>query len=271
MGLVVFSDLDGTLLDHHTYSFALARPALLALKARGVPLVLCSSKCFSELLELQQTLDLSEPLLAENGGGVYLPSGHPLAALDDGQGWRPQGPDWLRRDLGLPIEEVRRRLEPLKPRFGLHGFGDMDDAQVAGLTGLPLAQAALARQRHYDEPLVLARTREDDEAFALAATAAGLEVTQGGRFWHAFSGGGKGRAVSLLTGLWRRLDPALITMALGDAMNDLPMLAVVDRPVLVARPDGSHAALDLPGLAREPLPGPAGFNRAVLAALEELA
>jgi phosphoglycolate phosphatase-like HAD superfamily hydrolase len=35
---IVFSDLDGTLLDHETYLFDAAQPALNALKARDIPL-----------------------------------------------------------------------------------------------------------------------------------------------------------------------------------------------------------------------------------------
>lgn len=46
--MVVFTDLDGTLLDHHTYQANEAAEALRLLEARGWPLVFCSSKTFSE-------------------------------------------------------------------------------------------------------------------------------------------------------------------------------------------------------------------------------
>jgi hypothetical protein len=49
---VVFSDLDGTLLDHETYSFDAARPGLDALKSRGIPLILASSKTRAEMQDL---------------------------------------------------------------------------------------------------------------------------------------------------------------------------------------------------------------------------
>lgn len=75
--------------------------------------------------------------------------------------------------------------------------------------------------------------------------------------------------MSLLASLYRREDPDLITMALGDAPNDLAMFRAVDHPVLVARPDLSHAPLDLPNLKRENLPGPKGFNHAVNTYLAE--
>jgi len=46
---VFFSDLDGTLLDARTYSFDAALPALGILRARRVPLVVCSSKTRTEI------------------------------------------------------------------------------------------------------------------------------------------------------------------------------------------------------------------------------
>jgi mannosyl-3-phosphoglycerate phosphatase len=79
----------------------------------------------------------------------------------------------------------------------------------------------------------------------------------------------KGRAVSILSDLFREKHPDLITAACGDAPNDAPMLAAVDRAFLVARPEGRHESLDLPHITKIPLPGPAGFNHAVLSLLAE--
>jgi len=267
VGLVVFSDLDGTLLEHHTYSYEAARPALAELRRRGIPLVLCSSKTRAELLPLHAELGLNAPFIAENGGGVFAPADSLLAR---GDGWQEAGEGWRMLPIGLPVVEVRRRLAGFQERFGARGFGQMSDAEVARLTGLSKAQATLARRREFNEPVLLADEARSQE-FAAAAQEAGLPAVRGGRFWHLLGGGDKGKAVRLLIIFYAKRDPALVSLALGDAPNDLSMLAAVNRPVLVARPDGSHAPLELAGLRREPLPGPAGFNQAVLAALAEVA
>lgn len=267
MGLVVFTDLDGTLLDHHTYAHAAAKPALAALKAAGVALVLTSSKTRAEMAPLWWELGLNAPIISENGGGVFIPVGHGLTMLAD---WRDAGSDWLGLALGLDIAEVRRRLASFAGRFGARGFGEMTDAEVARLTGLSPEAAARARQREFNEPVLLPDAEAQGAEFAAAAAAAGLTATQGGRFWHVLSGANKGRAVDLVASFYRRVDPNLITAGVGDALNDLPMLKAVDRPFLVARPDGSHAPLDLPGLTKADEPGPAGFNRAVLGLLDDL-
>ncbi|MCG7852909.1 MAG: HAD hydrolase family protein, partial [Methanosarcinaceae archaeon] len=49
MKYVVFTDLDGTLIDHDTYSYKAARPALAALKKQGIPLIFCTSKTRAEI------------------------------------------------------------------------------------------------------------------------------------------------------------------------------------------------------------------------------
>ncbi|KIX10919.1 HAD-IIB family hydrolase [Dethiosulfatarculus sandiegensis] len=266
MGLVVFTDLDGTLLDHQAYDYTPARPALDALAQRGVPLVLTSSKTRAEMIVLWHELGLDHPFIAENGGGVYAPFGHALA---QGSEWSKAGDGWLVRRLGMPIEEVRRRFLVFKDRFGAKGFGDLTDREVAGFTGLSLEKAALAGKREFNEPLILPEPEKNEAGFVRAAQEQGLSVTRGGRFFHLLGGGDKGRAVSLVSSLYREKDKNLKTMALGDAPNDLAMFKAVDHPVLVARPDLSHAPLELPNLKRENLPGPEGFNHAVNTFLTE--
>lgn len=268
MGLIIFSDLDGTLLDHDTYSHEAAGPALEALKEKGIPLILCSSKTRAEMQNIWHALGLNSPFIVENGGGVFVPKEHFLATEP---GWKPAGAGWRMMALGLPIAEVRKRFNTFKSHFDARGFGDMSDQEVADLTGLGLAQAALARQRDFNEPVWLPKPDAQAGAFTQAAQSTGLEVTRGGRFFHLLAGGDKGKAVDKVAGLFRAYDDSLVTMALGDALNDLPMLAGVDRPVLVAQHHGGHADIEIPALLREPGIGPKGWNAAVLAALQDLA
>jgi len=63
--LLIFTDLDGTLLDHDTYDFSPARPALKALRAAQVPLILCSSKSFVEMKYWQEKIGVNHPFITE--------------------------------------------------------------------------------------------------------------------------------------------------------------------------------------------------------------
>lgn len=69
--LIIVTDLDGSLLDHHTYSWQPAETWLKRLRAHQIPLVICSSKTAAEIVPLQQKLGISdEPFIAENGAVI---------------------------------------------------------------------------------------------------------------------------------------------------------------------------------------------------------
>lgn len=262
MSLVIFTDLDGTLLDHHTYSWSAARPALSEIRRRAVPLIFCTSKTRAELAPLRRRLRNSHPFITENGGGIFIPRGYFPRCRDRAIA------------LGRPYPEIARALDELAHRaeVRVRGFHQMSAAAIARATGLSIREARLARKREFDEPFLIVRASPAiRERFARLVRRSGLDLTRGGRFWHLFSGSDKGiavrRLIALYRHLWRR---RFATLALGDSANDLPMLAAVHRAVLLPRPDGSfdtRVRRSLPRVVRGIAPGPAGWNEAVLEAL----
>ena len=74
--IIVFTDLDGTLLDHVTYSFCEAEDALELLREKEVPLILCSSKSSDEIKVYRRKLSNNEPFISENGGAIFIPEGY---------------------------------------------------------------------------------------------------------------------------------------------------------------------------------------------------
>jgi mannosyl-3-phosphoglycerate phosphatase family protein len=255
-GLIVFSDLDGTLLDEETYSFEAAREALAALAAREVPLVLCSSKTRVEMERWARTLGLASPLVVENGGAVLWP--------------RAGGYDVRAR--GTPRPRLIAALEAITLETGavLRGFSALSVDEVAGLTGLPPAAAREAMAREYDEPFLV--EAGDLARIAEAAVRRGLQVTRGGRFCHLMGPADKGQAVREILAACQGAGPPVRSAALGDSANDLPMLSAVDRPIVLPRPTGivdAELARALPHSERAPAPGPTGWNAAVLAVLSD--
>jgi hydroxypyruvate reductase len=117
-------------------------------------------------------------------------------------------------------------------------------------------------QRDFDEPFVFEGA--PDERFLRAIEDSGLTWTQG-RLFHVMCRHDKGRAVSLLRSLYEKKLGNVTSIGLGDGPNDLQMLQAVDRPVLVRQEDGRHdTRADIPNLLKTQLPGPAGWNEAVL-------
>jgi len=269
--LVVYTDLDGTLLDAETYAMEAARPALDALRRHGALLVLCSSKTRAEMEPLLSELGLGAPFIVENGGAIYLPREDFATEVPEAE---PCGA-WMRWALGVPHARVRQCLADLKRRLSVPvvGWSDLAPEAIAAECGLSLDEARRAKQREFDEPFRVAS--EDPEVLSrLAAIVAehGLRLVRGGRYFHLLGSSDKGRAVRALSDVLRRRFGALLTVGIGDSENDAPMLAAVDLPVLVRRPSGEPdpAVMRLvPHVRVTSGIGPAGWREAVLDILAE--
>jgi mannosyl-3-phosphoglycerate phosphatase len=264
--LVVFSDLDGTLLDHETYAFDAARLALDRLRDQRVPLVLCTSKTRSEVEPVRIALDNHDPFVVENGGGVYLPAGYFPFEID---GAERRG-DYCVVRVGDAHADLVRALARASREsgVGVRGFADMTDKEVAEATDLGLEEARLARDREFDEPFVITGAGRPDALLA-AIEREGKRWTRGGRFHHITGANDKAAAVRQLMALYRRHLGAIRTVGLGDAPNDATFLSVVDVPILVASPRIDQLRSLVPQGRVTSLAGPAGWNEAVLALLDE--
>lgn len=259
---IIFSDLDGTLLNHDSYSWEEAIPALEVLRRRDIPLILCSSKTKSEIELYRQKLGNEHPFISENGGGIFVPVGYrgfqlQYDTIQDGY--------WV-ICLGTSHPSLVRALKEIREKTGLKikGLSDMSDEEVAAITGLEPEQAKLARMRQYDEPFIV-----DGETGGLreAIASMGLECTEGRRFFHLMGNIDKGAATRRLAGIYRENYPAIeaITVGIGDTLNDLPMLKAVDIAILVKGPDGEHdQRVVVKDLIRTEAVGPGGWNEALL-------
>lgn len=264
--LVIYSDLDGTLLDEATSSWAAARPALDRLRAAGIPLVLCSSKTRAEIEPLQRELKLHQPFVVENGGAIYLPRSRWADIVSDA---RSVG-CWIRLELGIPYRRLVEVLAEIKRAVGpsVVGFSDLTPEEIAAECGLCRDAARRAKRREYDEPFRIIGERPD--VLAAVCTLAArhrLRVTGGGRYWHLTGPTDKGRAVSVLNALFRRRYGQILTAGIGDSVNDIPLLARVDVPYLVRRPDGHpdhRVVAAMPSAKVTDGIGPRGWNEAVL-------
>ncbi|OQC29522.1 MAG: Glucosyl-3-phosphoglycerate/mannosyl-3-phosphoglycerate phosphatase [Deltaproteobacteria bacterium ADurb.Bin072] len=262
--LIVFTDLDGTLLNHGDYSWEAARPALEKTRELGIPLVICTSKTRPEVELLRAEIGAAGPFIVENGGGIFFPREY-----DDLHVGSSLVMDTYRCiPLGIPYARIRAFIEETAETFAITGFGDMTVEEVSRLTGLDARRASLARQREFSEPFILAR-EEDLHEIERLAHLKGLTITRGGRFYHCMGyGNDKGGSVKRVRDIFARHWRGGVTaIGFGDSPNDFPLLEAVDIPVLIPHDDGSYEGLDLPGLVHAPYPGSRGWNAAALSVI----
>lgn len=288
--LIIFTDLDGTLLDHYTYSFEKALPALRLIKEKGIPLIICSSKTRSEIEYYRKKLSNYHPFISENGGGIFIPKDYfefseknNKNAIPAKAGIQEEMDSRLRTSgmmekriftyennyyiikLGAKYSDLRKALLELHSEgFNLKGFGDMTAEEVSELANMNIDEAEMSRERDFDEPFVFEGSKTDEQRLLESISAKGFNFTRG-RFFHILGNSDKGKAVSVLIDLYTKKFGEVRTVALGDSPNDIPMLELVDYPVVVKKPDSIHdERINMPNLIKADGIGPDGWNKEIL-------
>lgn len=269
MNYLIATDLDGTLLDHHSYAFDAALPALSMCSERHIPVVFNTSKTAAESCRLRRTLDNRHPFIVENGSAVYIPAGY---FKDMPEGCADAGEYWVRR-FGKSLTDILAELTEMnrERRFNYAGFSSWNVQQVAASTGLSIQAAGESKQRQYSEPLLWQDSAEQLDLFRAALKQRGLKLLQGGRFLHVLGDTDKGKAICWLKAAFEAAaDTPLTLVALGDSDNDVDMLQAADIAVLVRSPvrdmpmlQGGMRVIETEGF------GPAGWNEAVTGLLSE--
>lgn len=264
---VIFTDLDGTLLDLETYSYDRAWPSIQRLRNQEVPIVFCSAKTRAEQEVYRQQLQLGDPFIVENGGAIFISQGYFPFDFE----YHKAKDGYQVIELGIPYHRIREILARVRDDTGVDfaGFGDMSAQEVASLTGLDVEAAQRAKAREYDETLNLEGTPDEINRVLDETQKRGLQYTSGGRYYDVTGPNDKGKATQILVDLFRSKLGQIQTIAIGDSPNDLRMLSQVDFPVLVQKPGGTWEDIDIPDLYRVEGIGPEGWAKAVEEIIEQ--
>lgn len=261
---LVFTDLDGSLLDHHDYGYAAAEPALTRLQDQGVPVIFVSSKTRAEIEMLRVELDNGHPFIVENGAAVFVPEGYFAQ--------RPQGT--VARDGYWICEHCPARshwlqlLAVLREEFPgeFLGFDEAGEAGISAMTGLSPQAAALANCREYSEPVRWLGSDPRRDAFVQRLREHGANPLQGGRFLSVAGDCDKGRALMWLRSVYsaQTVSATVADLAVGDSGNDVAMLEAAAAALLVRSPAHPFPALQRrTGVYRTQQFGPAGWAEGV--------
>ncbi|GJM12256.1 MAG: mannosyl-3-phosphoglycerate phosphatase [Pseudohongiella sp.] len=250
MTLIVFTDLDGGLMEHETYSIEPAREALDEIANRQIQLILNSSKTAAEMTTIQELLDLHCPFICENGAALH---GTAASVIEFGP----------RRDTWLPeVHALRGQHE-----YSFQGFSDWSTTDISAITGLSKPQAEQARSRIYSEPILWRDSEASLLKFQNQLRDMNLRLLQGGRFQSIQGSYDKSDALRSMVVEQRQKNSQqpLITVALGDSPNDAAMLNAADVAVIIKSAKSSLIHCPEPKkLIHTKKPGPAGWNEAIL-------
>ncbi len=256
MKLLIFTDLDGTLLNSDDYRYDAALPILAELQARDIPVMPVTSKTRQEVETLRQAIGLHDPFIVENGSGIFLPQ-------------RDRWASYHLECLGCTYAAARQGLKSISQvlKQKLSGFGDLTHSEIEQLTGLSPEDVKQAKAREFSEPFVTPANIAADTLTSVAESL-GFQVVVGDRFSHLIGQhAGKGRAVRWLVQYFRGINPdeTLMTVGLGNSPNDLPLLEAVDKAIVIPGKNGPHPGLNGRGWQVASSSGSQGWATAIAA------
>jgi mannosyl-3-phosphoglycerate phosphatase len=277
---VVFTDIDGTLVDINTAEYGKETNELIRImKEKNIPLILTSAKTRLEQNKIREDLGLSDPFIVENGGAIVIPKGYfPDYALKDigytlRETQETEDEDRyanhdMRKDvsgmqqtktinnnskidipitavnlivveIGRSADHIRAKLSDIRKKYNINfkGVADISIEELSNLASISREQAKRMAQRSYGETILQIQS-EDIARFVKYVQEDGMKVIHGGRFFDVTVGTDKGIAVGILKKLFRdKFHNEVTFFGIGDSTNDIPMLNLMDIPILVQRQD----------------------------------
>ena len=234
---LIFTDLDGSLLDHNTYSHKPAISLLETLNQVGIPVILTSSKTLAEIVPLRETISNSHPFIVENGAGIYVPMNY-FSYLPSS--WTENEEFMLyskspSREVILEIIDTCSQQFKMEYQTFYHLFEREGSDGISRVTGLLAHQSESANKREFSETIIWLSTDSRKQEFIETLNSKGLSVEQGGRFLSVTGHASKGRALKYLTNIFKQQHDVNLceTLAIGDAENDKSMLEIADTALII--------------------------------------
>ncbi len=233
---LVFTDMDGTLLDHHNYHFDEAIPTLTALEQNHIPVIPVTSKTAAEVELIRDSLTNHHPFIIENGAAVYIPEGY---FDQQPEGTEKRGKYWV-KSFVEPRSHWQSLIDQVRPAYQQEfvTFADAGIDGIISMTGLNVHAAACAARREFGEPVSWHGNGNLKQQFISELTALGANILEGGRFLHVSGQCDKGQALAWLTDVFQQTMPkqTIKTLGIGDSQNDKAMLEEADYALLIRSP-----------------------------------
>lgn len=230
--LIIFTDLDGCLLNKHDYDWSPAARVLNTLRDRKIPVVMNSSKTVAEMRQLATELGLSDATFVSENGSV----------IRWGVEVNPQAGEI--EIVAASHAQILRVLADLKSRFRFRSFADLGLSGLVDTTQLSEEKATLAMQRQGTEPLLWDDTDDERSVFEQLLSDQQLSLTKGGRFWHVAGQTSKGIAMRMVADRFAGSVGKTTVAAIGDSPIDQSMLDMADVPIGISTPSGLGVTVD---------------------------
>jgi len=259
--IIIFTDLDGSLLDKDTFEFHEIEDYFRELISKGIKIIPNSSKTEAELLEFNEQNNLDLSFIAENGSSI-----HRLNKIHQNL------PDKI--IISRTIDEIRNIYEEnisLDFENKITHILELEREKQQKILGLPLDKIKLAIKRNHSIPIKFNGTESEKNEFTKILKNSGLTIQTGGRIMNVCDNVNKSIAMSKALQLIRKqLDDEVITIGVGDNENDIEMIEQTDYPCLVKNDNFDSSLINIDNLIKSSEPSPLGWADVIKTAIQKI-
>jgi len=259
--IVIFTDLDGTLLHNETFKFENIRQYINNLISKNISIITNSSKTKTEIINFCHELEEELPFIVENGAAIYnmnlVNSDFPEKII-------------LSRDkeeiLNLFFKKIPKEFIS-KCKFVLKLKKD----EQLEIFGLSEKQLSYASDREFSVPFIFKGNKVEKNNLFRLASDMGLTMQEGGRVINLSDNVSKSFAMKKVSRIFEKTEKQeLKIIGIGDNFNDLDMLKSSDIACLVFNEKFKLDTLNINNCLVSKKPAPEGWEEVVKMALEKI-
>ena len=259
--IIIFTDLDGSLLNKDTFRFDEIEDYFRKLISIGIKIIPNSSKTESELLDFNKEYNLNLSFIAENGSSInglnLIHKNLPQTIL-------------MSRTVDI-IYEIFNKYIPYDLKQKIILISKLDTNKQENIFGLPLNKIKLAMDRKHSIPIQFKGSEVEKNEFIKRINNAGLTVQTGGRIMNICDKVNKSKAIAkTLELISNEIQNEIITIGVGDNQNDMDMLKVTDYSCLVKNDNFDSSLINIDNLIKSSEPSPLGWADVIKTAIQKI-
>ena len=259
--ILIFTDLDGTLLDRDNFKFDKVINYVRELIQKDIHIIPNSSKTLGEINNFNRELDEDLPFIVENGAAIYklnlINSSFPEKIS-------------LSRETS-EISKIFDKKVSIKFRSKCRFINKLSIDKQEKILGLSKQKIRFALNREYTIPLLFDGSKNEKTSFFKSVSDAGLSLQEGGRVINLCDKVSKAQAMKKVIKIFKKIvKEELITIGVGDNFNDLEMLKNSDIPCLVFNDKFTMEKININNCLVSKKPAPEGWEEVVKLALDKI-
>ena len=262
--ILIFTDLDGSLLNHSNFEFYTIKPFILKCLRNNIRIIPNTSKTKNEVEFFSEQLGVDIPFIVENGSAI-----HNLDLVCSHFG--KNNKSLILSRTADEIFEIFNNKVPLSLRNQCLFLKDMNASKQSKVLGLNGEQLTSALNRLYSIPLIFNGPIEIKNELISIFNDLDIKLHEGGRVINICDNCSKGDAMKIILKKMEDIKKKYHSIVIGDSPNDISMLALSNQPCVVPLPDQENLKkLKLKKVIRANQVAPDGWKEVVLKSLDRI-